>query len=297
MLTRTKFFARVAQRVPALPETRFSKKKWWKAALFAILISGASYPFITQLGHGLVPFPENIFKMTIGNGVITWFFFLAVIAFFMLRYWYKRGEGKRAGATLYDLGLASETAPNRLPWVAIGKSVLLALILVSTVYVYAWGFGVLYGLDFRFVMPLLRPFSGDRWWQFLVYLPFYLLFFLINGGVKLYGQMRQKELSSPAKTQLVWWLRSVAVMLGGLFIVALIEYIPYFLGVGAGIDLLFSSTFGGPFISFLIVIIPQFILMFFLSTYAFRRTGRIYVGSVMLAMLGAWAITGSSSFM
>jgi hypothetical protein len=109
--------------------------------------------------------------------------------------------------------------------------------------------------------------------------------------------MRQKELSSPAKTQLVWWLRSVAVMLGGLFIVALIEYVPYFAGAGQGIDLLFSSTFGGPFISFLIVIIPQFILMFFLSTYAYRRTGRIYVGSVMLAFLGAWAITASSSFM
>ena len=235
--------------------------------------------------------------MTVGNGVITWFFVLAVIAFFMLRHWYKRGAGKRMGANLYDLGLADEKAPVRLSWGVIGKSVLLALILVATVYVYAWVFSALYGLDFRFIWPLLRPFSGDRWWQFLVYLPFYLLFFVINGGVKLYGQMRQKELASPAKTQLVWWLRSIAVMLGGLLIIALIEYIPYFIGIGAGMDLLFTSTFGGPFISFLIVLIPQFILFFFLSTYAYRKTGYIYVGSVMLAMLGAWAITASSSFM
>jgi hypothetical protein len=223
--------------------------------------------------------------------------FLALVAIFMLHYWRKRGTGKRMGVTLYDLGLASEDRPNKLPWGVIGKSVLLAIILVAAVYAYSWVFSALYGLDFRFVWPLLRTYSGSRGWQLLIYVPFYLLFFLVNGGVKLYGQMRQKQLSSPAKTQLVWWLRCVVVMLGGLFLVALVEYIPYFLGIGAGMDLLFSSTFGGPFISFLIVIIPQFIIFFFLSTYAYRRTGRVYVGSVMLAFLGAWAITASSSFM
>jgi hypothetical protein len=60
-------------------------------------------------------------------------------------------------------------------------------------------------------------------------------------------------------------------------------------------DLLFTSTFGGPFISFLIVIIPQFILFFFLSTYAFRKTGRVYVGSTLLALLATWAVTAGSS--
>ena len=297
LLTKTKLFAPVAQPLPSRPETLLPKKKWWKTALVAIGISALTYPFITQLGHGLVPVPENIFKMTVGNGIITWFFVLAVIAMLMLHRWRKRGAGKRMGVTLYDLGLASEDRPDKLPWGVIGRSVLLAIILVGTVYLYAWIFALAYGVDFRFVWPLLRPFSGSRGWQLLVYLPFYLLFFLVNGGVKLYGQMRQKELSSPAKTQLAWWLRSVVVMLGGLLLIALIEYIPYFAGIGAGMDLVFTSTFGGPFISFLIVIIPQFIIFFFLSTYAYRRTGRIYVGSVMLAILGAWAITASSSFM
>jgi hypothetical protein len=297
LLTKTRFFAAVVQPLPKRPETLLPRGKWWKGALIAILISGLSYPFVTQLGHGLVPVPENIFRMTVGNGIITWFTFLAVVAIFMLHYWRKRGAGKRMGATLYDLGLSSEDKPNKLPWGVIGKSALLAIILVATVYTYAWLCSALYGLDFRFVWPLLRPFSGSRGGQFLVYLPFYLLFFLVNGGVKLYGQMRQKELSSPAKTQLVWWLRSIVVMLGGLFLVALIEYIPFFIGIGPGMDLLFSSTFGGPFISFLIVLIPQFMLFFFLSTYAYRRTGRVYVGSMMLAMLGAWAVTAGSSFM
>jgi len=86
-------------------------------------------------------------------------------------------------------------------------------------------------------------------------------------------------------------------MIGGLLLVCLIEYIPYFSGIGPGMDILFTSTFGGPFISFLIVIIPQFILLFFLSTFAFRKTGRVYVGSVLLAILGAWAVTAGSSML
>ena len=297
LLLKTKFFAPCTQPVPDRPKTLMPRKKWWKAALIAIIISGLTYPFFTQLGHGLVPLPKNIFRMTIGDGVITWFVLLALIAFFMLRRWFRRGAGKREGATLYDLGLASEAAPDKLPWKIIGKSALLAVVLVGSVYAYAAAFTAAFGLDFRFIWPLLKPFTWERFLQFLVYLPFYLAFFLINGGAKLYGQMRLPKRRTNAGTQLVWWLKGSLVMIGGLLLVCLIEYVPYFAGIGPGMDLLFTSTFGGPFISFLIVIIPQFILFFFLSTYAFRKTGRVYVGSVMLALLATWAVTAGSSML
>jgi dienelactone hydrolase len=297
LLLKTKYFAPCASPMPNRVETLMPRKKWWGAALTAILISGLTYPFLTQLGHGLVPLPENVFRMTIGDGVITWFVFLSLVAFFMLRHWLRRGAGKREGATLYDLGLATKESPKRLPWGMIGKSTLLAVILVGSVYAYAEVFMRFFSLDFRFVWPLLKPFTLERFWQFLLYLPFYLVFFLINGGAKLYGQLRLPECKRPAATQLVWWLKGSLVMIGGLLLVCLIEYIPYFSGIGPGMDLLFSSTFGGPFISFLIVIIPQFILLFFLSTYAFRKTGRVYVGSVMLALFATWAVTAGSSML
>jgi hypothetical protein len=216
--------------VPGNSKTLLPKKKWWKTALIAILISGIPYPFFTQLGHGLVPLPESVFRMTIGDGVITWFVLLALIAFFLLRRWYRRGDGKKMGVTLYDLGLTSADSPNKLPWKIIGKSALLAVVLVASVYAYATLFTYIYALDFRFIWPLLKPFTWTRLGQFFLYLPFYLLFFLINGGVKLYGQMRQKEYKTAAGTQLVWWLKSCLVMIGGLLLVCLVEYIPYFAG-------------------------------------------------------------------
>lgn len=297
LLLKTKFFAPCAQPLPDRPQTLMPRKKWWRATLTAVVISGLTYPFFTQLGHGLVPLPESVFRIPIGDGVITWFVLLALIAFFMLRYWFRRGAGRREGATLYDLGLASEAAPNKLPWKIIGRSALLAVVLVATVYAYAAAFSAAFNLDFRFIWPLLKPFTRQRFLQFFVYLPFYLVFFLINGGAKLYGQMRLPKCRTNAATQLVWWLKGCLVMIGGLLLVCLIEYVPYFAGIGPGMDLLFTSTFGGPFISFLIVIIPQFIIFFFLSTYAFRKTGRVYVGSVMLALLATWAVTAGSAML
>ncbi len=37
--------------------TLMSRKAWWRGALFTIFIAGLSFPFMTQLGHGLLPLP------------------------------------------------------------------------------------------------------------------------------------------------------------------------------------------------------------------------------------------------
>lgn len=297
LLLRIPFFASAARPLPDNKATLLPKKRWYRAALISILISAVTYPFITQLGHGLFPYPESVFRMTVGNGIILWFFVLALIALWMLRHWMKKGEGKRLGATLSDLGAATADNPGRLPWAVIGKSALVALLLFLWVYACAALFQALWHIDFRYVWPLFRPFGNAvRLGQFALYLPFYLFFFVISGGVKLFGQLRQPRIQSPFAEQLVWWLKSVLVMLGGLLIVALVEYVPFFLGAGPGMNILFTSTFGGPMISFLIVIIPQFILLFFLATYCYRKTGLVYIGSFLLSLLGCWAVTGGSSF-
>ncbi|MDR0494906.1 MAG: hypothetical protein LBG95_04690, partial [Treponema sp.] len=122
----------------------------------------------------------------------------------------------------------------------------------------------------------------------------------VNAGVKLYGQLRIPEIThngqkSPALTQLAWWGYGVLVMLGGLLIIALIEYIPFFMGFGPGIELLFGSLFGGPFMSVLILLVPQFAVFFFLSTWLYRKSGTIYAGSFVLAILASWVLSGGSA--
>ena len=71
LLLQTRFFKTVAQPLPAR-EGILSKGRWWKNAIITMVLAGASYPFMTQLGHALFPVPESIFRMTIGNGFLCW---------------------------------------------------------------------------------------------------------------------------------------------------------------------------------------------------------------------------------
>jgi hypothetical protein len=158
----------------------------------------------------------------------------------------------------------------------------------------------IFKLDLRFIWPFFRPFTPFRFTQFLVYLPFYTAFFTVNAGVKLHGQLRIPELTINGKksnslTQLAWWGYSVLVMLGGIFLIALIEYIPFFMGFGPGADMLFTPLFGGPFMSVMILLVPQFALFFFLSTWLYRKSGNVYTGSLVLAILAAWVLSGGSA--
>ncbi|GHT75802.1 hypothetical protein FACS1894124_7620 [Spirochaetia bacterium] len=51
----------------------------------------------------------------------------------------------------------------------------------------------------------------------------------------------------------------------------------------------------GPFMSVMILLIPQFALFFFLSTWLYRKTGRIYLGSFIVAILASWMLAGGSA--
>ena len=297
VLTRLKFFAPLAIPLAEKPKMLEPKKRRG-TVLTAILISGLTFPFLCQLGHGLLPLPENMFRMTIGNGFCTWLTFLMLVSLCMLLYWFKKGAGKRGGWNLGDLGLAGNGEPKAKK--IIPRAIIMAFILTGMMYALLCISMSLFKLDFRFIWPFFRQFNPVRFGQFLVYLPFYAAFFTVNAGVRLYGQMRLPEVVRGGKvctvrTQLAWWGYSVLVMLGGVFLIALIEYIPFFMGFGPGADLLFSSLFGGPFMSVLILLIPQFALFFFFSTWFFRRSGTIYTGSFVVAILACWVLAGGSA--
>ena len=67
------------------------------------------------------------------------------------------------------------------------------------------------------------------------------------------------------------------------------------MGMGPGADLCFGTTFGGPFMSALILLIPQFVFFTFLSTWFERKTGNVYVGAFISSMLAVWIVTGGSA--
>jgi hypothetical protein len=94
----------------------------------------------------------------------------------------------------------------------------------------------------------------------------------------------------------VWWKYALC-MVGGILFIILLEYIPFFAGIGPGADLVFSTTFGGPFMSLLIVFAPQVIVFSLICTYCYKKTGNVFVGALLVAILACWIVTGGSAMM
>ena len=295
LLLQTPFFASVAKPLPSRNGI-LSPKKWWKNAIITMLLAGFTYPFMTQLGHGLFPFPEGIFRMTIGNGFLCWY--LLLIAVMAVTTTLSVRKAKKQGiAPWHGLGLAGSEKADRIDWSLCGKGALLAGCMIALMYGMVALCQSMFLLDFRFIWPFFKAFTGERFLQLMVYLPFFALFFLLNNS-KIFAGMRTEATYAPgAKGFLSCWWRSALMMVGGVMIIVLIEYIPFFMGIGPGADLLFTSLFGGPFMSILIVFVPQVLVFSLLCTYIYRRTGNVYTGAFTVAAMAAWVITGGSSIL
>ena len=290
------FFAAIVQPLP--PKANIKPRgKWWKGAIITMLIAGLTYPFMTQLGHALLPLPEGIFRMTVGNGFIGWYSLLIIVMLVTSLTAWRKAKKAETFDGFYGMGLGAEKEPRKISWKLLGKSALLVLCLLGMVYAVVALAGCLYLLDLRFIWPFFKTFTWARLGQFCVYLPLFALFFLLNNS-KIMASMRTEATYEPgAKGFLGSWWRNALMMVGGVLLIVLIEYIPFFLGIGPGADVLFGSTFGGPFMSLLILFVPQVLVFSLFCTYLYRRTGSVYPGALLVASLAAWIVTGGSAML
>ena len=294
------YFSKSVQALPSEAGKIKTNKQWRKGAIITMAISALTYPFMTQLGHGLLPLPEGIFRMTIGNGFLSWYLLLIIIMIITTMIPWKKSRKQGAAGTpvnWYDIGLAPADKSDKIGWNLFGKSALLSLILLGFVYILVTIFTYAFQLDFRMIWPFLKPFTLERFGQFCVYFPVFFVFFLLNNS-KIFAQMRTKytlQLDTKGYWQTFW--RNAVCMAGGIFFIILLEYIPFFAGLGPGADLLFSPTFGGPFMSLLIVFFPQILVFSLIGTYIYRKTGSVYTGAFVISALACWIVTGGSAIL
>ena len=193
--------------------------------------------------------------------------------------------------------LGTAAASGRMGWGLLGRCALLVLCMLAYLYVLLLICEKAFLLDFRFIWPFFKTFDAARFGQFCVYLPVFALFFILNNS-KIMASARCKATYQPGfKGFLGCWWRNALMMVGGILIIVLIEYIPFFMNIAPGAELLFGSTFGGPFMSLLILFVPHVLLFSVLCTYTYRRTGSVYVGALTAASLACWIVTGGSSML
>ncbi|MBN1668637.1 MAG: alpha/beta hydrolase [Anaerolineales bacterium] len=296
LLVSTAFFAEVAQPMP----DRYvaAPRQWWRMAWVNTLIAGLSFPILAAAGGFILSSLVPQLKMLIANGVMVWFLGNMLIYLVILFFWYRRAK-KEQGVNLYDLGLSFDSQRSSFPLRILAKTLGLAGILMAFLYLLVALSERLFLTEFRLIWPFMRTFTPERFGLFWVYLIPAVLFFLLNGGVFLFGQARQPQSSSPAKTQLVWWLKNCFAGLFGLFLIWAFQYLPFlFFGQPAGFEWIGLDLLSGMIPLLLFVYIPEFILLFFFLTWFYRRTGKVYLGALVIAAIATWfmvagtAITG-----
>ena len=262
-------------------------RAWWIFAVVNSIIGGVTFLFLPDIGMllgvvlgSIVP----IFPLVTGNGALLWFLVNALITWVFFRFWYKKKAADEDSLAPEDVGRIrplDEPANRRI----LFKTGILSIILVSSLYLVVSISHHFLGIEFRYMWPVLRIFTPDRFFQFLVYSIPVLPFFLINGGVFLFGMIRQPQGSSPLKTQMLWWAKIVFAMESTLLVFILLNYLPMFL-LGTG-PVLTMGLFG----IFLMSYLPIFGGIFFIMTSFYRRTGRIYLGSMVGTLLMVWIMS------
>jgi len=285
LLLSTKFFNEVKQPMPErIPTTK--KMYWWIFATVNTVIAGLFYGLFTHADeHWEFQEPLNMGMM---NNFLGFYLTTAAAAAFLVSLWFILFNRKDRGSIkLYDLGVtySEEFSSNWKGGLQIfGKTAFLAVALFGWMYMLVSIFQTFFLIEFRAIWVFAKMFTPHRFLMFLLYLPIFIPFFLINGGIFLFGQIRQSDSSTSLKTHLIWWAKTCFSMLAGLIILVLIQYI----GVAIS-QYPYAGWWFNPIMPLqLFSIIPLSALLYGVMIIFYRKTGRIYLGSLFAAIITVW---------
>ncbi|MHA1481089.1 MAG: hypothetical protein ACTSQZ_06675, partial [Candidatus Thorarchaeota archaeon] len=279
------YFANISRPLPEKIPTK--GREWWMFALVNSVIGGITFLLLPNLGLLLGAVAASIapiFLLVTGNGLALWFVVNAVIAFVFYRFWFKKNSQGEDGITHADVGRFKSIRDPESKEVIL-RTILLSVILFVYLYTLVAASQLILGIEFRYMWPVLKGFTGEKFFQFLVYIIPVFPFFLVNGGVFLFGMIRQPVSSSTIKTQMLWWTKIVIAMESTLLVMIIVNYLPMFL-LGTG-PILAMGLYG----IFLMAYLPLFGGIFFIMTAFYLKTGRIYLGSIVATLLTVWIMT------
>jgi len=278
------YFSKIVRPLPQKVPIRGGK--WWGYAILNSLIGGITFLILPSLGlfggaalGAFVP----IFLLVTGNGLIVWFLVNALIAWVFYKLWFRKSSVGEEGITHEDVG-RFETIRDPESRDIIFRTIILSVALIAYLYVIVGASQQFLAIEFRYMWPVLKIFTLEKFGQFIVNILPVFPFFLINGGVYAYGMMRLPESDSQLKTQMIWWIKIVFLMESTLLVMILVNYLPMFL-LGTG-PLLLMGLYG----IFLMAYLPIFAGIFFLMTAFYIKTGRIYLGSIVATLLVVYSL-------
>lgn len=278
MLLKTKYFGELVEFVPVSKGEKGIG--WWIAVLvFVVLPVVTLFPF-KELFVKWEWAPTALFPQNITTQVIIWTTLVGLISLVLFLLWHFF-LNKKAEPTADNYGL---TWDKKLSWRKIGKSFLLAFLVVLSGYVTLLLTAFFFQTDYRFWVFAVKPMNLLQFRTTLSYIIPFIFFFMISGTI-LFGQLRRDTLSFGIEM-----LVNVVLLVVGYVGLLLYQYIP----------LLSGGTLANPVEPLWTIIAFQFLplmtIVALVQTYFYRKTGHIYVGSFVSAMIITWVVVASQAF-
>ena len=288
LLLRCGFFKELEE-APAKPKSA-TGVAWWIAAVIFIVVPALTWFPFTNLFSKLKWKETAVFPQNITTQVMIWALLVAVIAVVLFLIWHF-AFNRKAKATASDYGL---TWGKELDWIKIGKSFLLAFLVAFAGYLTLVFSAWLFTVDFRFWVFAVKPMSHIQFQIFLTYLIPFILFY-IAVAVVLHGQLRPKskgaELSLGKEMAVNW-----ALLVVGFIVLLLIQYIPLIVGGKLGYTMSPDPIGFVPLWSIIAFqFLPFMTIVALLLTFFYRKTGHIYTGAFVSAMVVIWIIVASQA--
>ncbi len=282
LILRANFFKSIEE-APAQKPKSAKGIAWWISAIIFVVVPPLTYFTFKGYATKFKIAPNQIFPQTITAQWLGWLLLVGLIALALFLIWHF-AFNRKAKATASDYGL---TWGTKIGWSEIGKSFLLALLVVLAGYITLVLSSWLFNVDFRFWLFNAKPMSLLQFRIFLQYLIPFLIYFIILGLV-LNGQLRPTrkgvEMGQGSEMAINW-----ALMVVGLLGLLGYQYIP--LLINGTLAITNEALFTIHAIQFL----PMFTIVALIYTYFFRKTAHIYVGVFLCTLLVTWIIVASQA--
>jgi hypothetical protein len=277
LLLETGFFRELGETPPEQKSLRGAG--WWVGALLTVLIP-IPLLLVAISSHGKAYQAATAFwPQNITTTIMYWALFVAVVSLVLFLLWHGLFNRKHASGVNYGLTWSGRGLDIRKIW----KSLLLAAVIAVTAYLTlafsAWAFTT----DYRLWIFAIKPMTISHFRIFLCYLIPFVIYFLVI-GLCLHGQLRRGKLGFWAEA-----LINIFLLITAYIICEAIQYAPLLAGGPLGLPP--AALFGIVLFQFF----PIFVIAALVSTYFFRKTGHIYAGAFLNAMLVTWLVVAGQA--
>ena len=252
---------------------------WFGCVLTVVLPALTYFPVQTEAAKLLKP--SALLPQNITTGLMAWALCTGLISLLLLLGWHFT-RGRAQGTTLQSYGLAVvEPGTARV----LLRSLLLALLIVSSAYLALLASDLLFKTDFRFWVVAAKLFAPLHLRIALDYVVPFSAYFVLLGAV-LHGQLRAPG-SAPSLARAL--LRDAALTGGGFVLLLLYQYIP----------LLGGGTLALPEQALLTIVAFQLVIVLpvvgLVSRYFFEKTGQVYLGAFISGLFVTWLLVGGQA--